>query len=193
MRLVATLVVTGLLLTGCGGSEGGGKGGGARDGQQATAPDPSGATRTIRVTSPAFAEGEPIPKEFTCRGDGISPPLAWSGFPPDTRDLALVVDDPDAPGGGYVHWVVIGISPRADGVAADSAPEGGKQLDATGGPGWSPPCPPSGTHHYRFTIYAIPSTVAFAISNDASLTDVLSVFAANASAWGRLTGTVKAD
>ncbi|HEX7717054.1 MAG TPA: YbhB/YbcL family Raf kinase inhibitor-like protein [Marmoricola sp.] len=193
MKLLAVLVVSGLLLTGCGGGGAGGKAGGTRDGQRASAPEPAASVGTIAVSSPAFDEGGQIPRKYTCRGDGVSPPLTWSGFPPDTRDLALVVDDPDAPGGGYVHWVVVAISPGADGVAADSVPQGGTELDASGGPGWNPPCPPSGTHHYRFTVYAIASSAAFAFSKDASLAVILSAFAANASAWGRLTGTVTAD
>jgi Raf kinase inhibitor-like YbhB/YbcL family protein len=176
-------LVVALLLTGCGSDDSG----------HATAPQPTGVPASVSVSSAAFDEGGPIPTTYTCRGDGTSPPLEWSGVPPDTGSLALVVDDPDAPGGGYVHWVVIGIPAGTDSVAAGSSPAGGKPLDGSGGPGWRPPCPPSGTHHYRFTVYVIPSTTGFAVSDDAPLPDVLATIAGAATAWGRLTGTVTAS
>ena len=181
IRRIPVLVLA-LALTGCGGG----------DVESATASEPTEAP-TIMVSSPAFDEGRTIPAKYTCHGAGTSPPLEWSGVPADTGSLALVVDDPDAPGDGYVHWVVIGIPTGADGVDADSSPSGATVLDGSGGPGWSPPCPPSGTHHYRFTVYAFPSSTAFAVSTTAPLDTLLSTIADQAFAWGRLTGTVSAS
>ncbi|HZU24765.1 MAG TPA: YbhB/YbcL family Raf kinase inhibitor-like protein, partial [Bryobacteraceae bacterium] len=66
------------------------------------------------LKSSAFTDGGNIPVKYTCDGDGISPPLAWSGVPPGTQALALIVDDPDAPSGVFAHWVVFGISPTID-------------------------------------------------------------------------------
>jgi Raf kinase inhibitor-like YbhB/YbcL family protein len=175
------VVVLALALAGCGGRG---------DSEPASASDPTGTPRTITVSSSAFGDGQPIPSKYTCHGAGTSPPLQWSGLPPDVGSLALVVDDPDAPGGGYVHWVVIGIGPGIDSADAGSPPPGATELDASGGPGWSPPCPPSGTHHYRFTVYAFPSTSAFTVSTTAPLAGTLQLLADDAVAWGRLTGTV---
>jgi Raf kinase inhibitor-like YbhB/YbcL family protein len=152
------------------------------------APAPT-ATRSLTVTSPAFREGGPIPSTYTCHGRGVSPELRWSTLPQGT-DAALVVDDPDAPGGDYVHWVVTGIPASVDGVEAGSAPPGAHEVDGTGGPGWKPPCPPSGTHHYRFTVYAVPSDPR--LPTGGSVGDLVAALARAAVAWGRLTGTVSA-
>jgi Raf kinase inhibitor-like YbhB/YbcL family protein len=176
-----------LAVAGCGGNSGG-----ASSGEHATAVDPT-APRSITVTSPAFEEGSTIPSEFTCRGKGLSPPLAWTGVDLDkVSDLALVVDDPDAPNGGYVHWFVSGIKAIDDQLNAGEVPTGAHELAGTDGTGWRAPCPPSGTHHYRFTVYAFPSSSAFAYRTDLPLGEVLEVFADQAVAWGRLTGTVSA-
>src|SRR4051812_30647197 len=77
----------------------------------APAPAPSSAPVTIAVTSPAFADGAAIPEEFTCRGSGEWPPLTWTGLPTGTASVALVVEDPGAPRGTFVHWVLFGLSP----------------------------------------------------------------------------------
>lgn len=177
-----------LVLTGCGSS---GVHDAGRVRGRAVEPD---APRSVTVTSPAFDDGGVIPKQFTCRGKGISPPIQWSGVDIDeTGSLALVVDDPDAPGSGYVHWVVLGIPTGHGAIDAGEVPDGATELPASGGHGWSPPCPPSGTHHYRFTLYAFPSWRVSALADDAPLAQRLSALADDASAWGRLTGTVSAD
>jgi Raf kinase inhibitor-like YbhB/YbcL family protein len=173
------LVLAGLLLAGCG------DGGGAKS----SAPEPTGRA-TITVTSPAFAEGEAIPKQYTCRGDGISPPLEWSGVPADST-VTVVVDDPDAPGGDYVHWVVTALPGSVSGFEAGAPPGSAIELRGTGGPGWTAPCPPSGTHHYRFTVYASPADETFSVEGG-SVTDFVRVLADRATAWGLLTGTVSA-
>ncbi len=110
----------------------------------------------LALSSPAFAAGGAIPTKYGCAGRDVSPPLAWSGVPDGTAELALVVDDPDA--NGFVHWVAAGIPPTATGIpegatGSDAVPVEGR--NSFGKTGWGGPCPPSGTHHYRFRLYAL--------------------------------------
>src|SRR5919201_4155538 len=93
------------------------------------------------LSSSAFRSGEPIPARHGCDGDDVSPPLAWSGVPAEARSLALVVDDPDAPGGTFTHWLAWGIDPSSDGLReGEPAPvEGRNDFGMTGYRG---PCPP---------------------------------------------------
>src|ERR1700681_3063128 len=88
------------------------------------------AVSTLKITSSAFAEGQPIPKRFTCDGANASPPLDWSGVPAGAKALALIVDDPDAPSGLFTHWIVVNLPP-----ATKSLSEGGKTLPAGSGQG----------------------------------------------------------
>lgn len=118
------------------------------------APVPS----TFTLTSSAFASGAPIPKSFTCQGSDISPPLHWSGAPANTRELVLIMRDPDAPGGDFIHWAVAGISPAVSGFSA-----GGVSGLVTPGRnsfgtlGYRGPCPPvgAGEHHYVISLSAL--------------------------------------
>lgn len=120
------------------------------------APAAPSVPASIAVTSPAFADGAAIPREFTCHGTGSSPPLSWTGLPAGTRSVAVVVQDPDAPGGTFVHWVLFGLPPAQHELAAGAVPAGAGQARNSGGEvGWTPPCPPSGTHVYRFTVLAL--------------------------------------
>src|SRR5215216_2614360 len=82
----------------------------------------------ITVSSPAFTEGAAIPQQFTCDGENRSPPLAWAGVPAGTVEAALVVDDPDAPRGTYVHWVVVGLDPSSTELAEGAVPPDARQL-----------------------------------------------------------------
>jgi Raf kinase inhibitor-like YbhB/YbcL family protein len=129
-----------------------GTGGGTGGDEGGTAP-PTTAT-TLRLTSPAFGNGQPIPPEYTCVGDDVSPPLAWAGVPGGTAELALVVRDPDAD--GFIHWVIAGLPPDGTGLARGDPPSQAVQgLNDFGRQGWSGPCPPSGTHNYDFRLYAL--------------------------------------
>jgi len=116
---------------------------------------------TITITSSAFTEGGRLPKEYTCDGSDISPSLAWSGVPEGTQSLALICDDPDAPVGTWVHWVLYNIPPAADGLPRSIAPERTLGNGARHGIndfkkyGYGGPCPPGGTHRYYFKIYAL--------------------------------------
>lgn len=115
------------------------------------------------LTSSSFAAGGPIPAEHSCRGADVSPPLAWSGTPAGTTALVLFVDDPD--GRDWVHWSVLDL-PAADGelpqgvTPATDPPQQG--LNDFGRVGYGGPCPPSGTHHYRFTLYALGAPLGLA-------------------------------
>jgi Raf kinase inhibitor-like YbhB/YbcL family protein len=127
-----------------------------------TATPPPAAPVSMRLTSPAFAAGARIPARFTCDGGDESPPLAWSGVPAKARELALSVDDPDAPGGGFTHWTLYGIAPRTSAIAAGRTPSGAAAgRNSFGKTGYGGPCPPKGDkpHHYRFVLYALPSTL----------------------------------
>ncbi|MFL5681441.1 MAG: YbhB/YbcL family Raf kinase inhibitor-like protein [Chloroflexota bacterium] len=114
-------------------------------------------TMPFTISSTAFAEGEAIPRKFSCDGENVSPALAWEGVPDGAASLALIVDDPDA--GGFVHWVVFDMTASQTGALAEAvsaspdAPPQGK--NGRGQIGWTGPCPPSGTHHYNFTLYAL--------------------------------------
>jgi Raf kinase inhibitor-like YbhB/YbcL family protein len=121
-----------------------------------TPPPRTGQAAAMRVTSPAFAEGGTIPERYTCHGAGTAPDVAWSGVPDGAASVALVVSDPDAPGGTFVHWVVTGLPPADGALTGGKVPAGGREADnSAGDAGWTAPCPPSGTHHYLFTVYAL--------------------------------------
>jgi len=120
-----------------------------------------GKKMEIKVTSAAFAEGEMIPAEFTADGRNISPPLAWTGVPEGTKSIALINDDPDAPMGTWVHWVVYNIGADVTSLEENVLPQetlpNGAMHGTTdfGRIGYGGPAPPSGTHRYFFKIYAL--------------------------------------
>jgi Raf kinase inhibitor-like YbhB/YbcL family protein len=108
------------------------------------------------LTSSAFTPGGSIPRRHTCDGEDQSPPLSWSAPPHGTRSLALILDDPDAPGGRFIHWLAWGIAPDAAGLAGgQAAPSEGR--DDFGTVGYRGPCPPRGhgPHRYRFRLHAV--------------------------------------
>jgi Raf kinase inhibitor-like YbhB/YbcL family protein len=108
----------------------------------------------MALTSPTIVEGGEIPAANTCRGADVSPALQWTPAPVGTVELAVVVRDLDA--GGFVHWVIAGMSPTTGGLAEATAPTGA--VEATnefGRPGWAGPCPPEGTHTYDIRVYAL--------------------------------------
>jgi len=122
----------------------------------------------MNLTSSAFAQGAMIPKEYTCDGRDISPPLSWSEPPEKTQSFALIMDDPDAPMGTWVHWVIYnipatvhtlreGVPPNAD------LPDGSRQgRNSWRRIGYGGPCPPSGTHRYFFKLYALDTMLGLA-------------------------------
>ena len=147
-----------------------------------TAPD------AITVTSTGFQNDQPIPARFSCDGAGVSPPLAWQGVPSEAQALALVVDDPDAPRGTFVHWVVLDIPPSSPSLSEAQLPAGATQAtNSAGKAAYFGPCPPSGTHHYRFTVYALSAPTG--LPDGAGLDEALEAIEASAIARGRLVGT----
>jgi Raf kinase inhibitor-like YbhB/YbcL family protein len=117
------------------------------------------AAGTFALSSPAFAPGASIPARYTCDGRSASPPLAWTQPPHGTRSFAILVEDPDAPGGSFTHWIGWGVAATARGLPAGGhAPREG--LDGAGRLGYTGPCPPSGTHRYVFRLYALSQPLA---------------------------------
>lgn len=109
----------------------------------------------MKITSSAFQEGANIPSKFTCDGADTSPPLQIADIPSGAKSLALIVDDPDAPGGLFTHWTVWNIPPQTSAVGEGSAPKGVQGTNDFGKSGYGGPCPPSGTHRYYFKIFAL--------------------------------------
>jgi Raf kinase inhibitor-like YbhB/YbcL family protein len=120
-----------------------------------------GQAMAFELTSSAFAAGEAIPRRYTCDGDDISPPLAWGDPPAGTQGFALISDDPDAPVGIWVHWVLFNLPadaralPEAVPADADLADGSRHGNSSWRRPGYGGPCPPSGTHRYFFKLYAL--------------------------------------
>ena len=110
---------------------------------------------TMKITSSAFHEGANIPSKFTCDGSDTSPPLQIAGVPSGAKSLVLIVDDPDAPGGLFTHWLVWNIPPQTGSIAEGSAPQGVQGANDFGKSGYRGPCPPPGTHRYSFKIFAL--------------------------------------
>ncbi len=147
----------------------------------------------ITLTSPAFPDGDQIPERHTCDGADLSPPLAWSGVPDGTRSLALVCEDPDAPRGTWTHWLLYRIPPdvRALPEWVPTRPElddGSRQgTNDFGAVGYGGPCPPSGTHRYVFTLYALDAVPD--LPPGASKADFDAAIEGHVLDAGRLTGT----
>jgi hypothetical protein len=153
MRRTFLLILIALLLFGCAQQE-------QKDTLPTTAQNINHAGDDImpsfRITSTAFSEGQPIPMVYTCQGEDTSPPLRIEGVPTGTKSLALVMDDPDAPVGVWDHWVVWNIDPSTTEIKERSTPAGATQgRNSWGMSRYGGPCPPSGTHRYVFTLYAL--------------------------------------
>ncbi len=144
----------------------------------------------FQLTSPAFADGGPIPARYTCDGADTSPPLAFEGLPPKTRALALIFDDPDAPQGTWTHWTwwnLPAASAQLDegaDVAALGALVGQNSWNRTD---YGGPCPPSGTHRYRFHAYALGA--ALDLPAGAAVADLRALLERHSLADAVLTGT----
>ena len=109
----------------------------------------------MKLTSSAFGDGGDIPSRFTCDGDNISPPSEIGDVPEGTEVLALVMDDPDAPMGTFDHWLVWNIPKDTTKIEEGAEPQGIQGRTDFGRTGYGGPCPPSGTHTYRFKLYAL--------------------------------------
>lgn len=123
----------------------------------------------MSISSPAFDNNGDIPAKYSCDADNINPELVFEGVPSDAVSLVLIVDDPDAPGGTWVHWTVWNIDPGTISIAENSAPAGSVQGNTDFGvPGYGGPCPPSGEHRYFFKLFALDTTLDLAASATAS-------------------------
>ncbi|HTR28720.1 MAG TPA: YbhB/YbcL family Raf kinase inhibitor-like protein [Puia sp.] len=143
---------------------------------------------TLTITSPAFDANAMIPVKFTCEGASVSPALHIGKLPSQTKSLAIIVHDPDANRpGGFTHWVVFNIDPAAD------IPEGFKggvqAMNGAGKPGYMGPCPPSGTHHYHFMVYALDTRLR--IGDDSRKADLEKAMEGHILAQGELVGLYK--
>jgi Raf kinase inhibitor-like YbhB/YbcL family protein len=137
MRRLAVAAV--VCLAGCGG------------GDKLGSPPPA-AQRSLTIASPDFPANGAIPARFSCDGAGARPALRFGGVPSDAAELALIVVDPDA--GGFVHWTAYGLPAETRTLGATGLPHGAREGENSAGKsGWTPPCPPSGNHHYEFRLY----------------------------------------
>ena len=109
----------------------------------------------MKLTGSAFVDGGNIPSKYTCDGKNISPPLQISDVPEEAEALVLIMDDPDAPMGTFVHWVVWNIPKDTGNIPEGTEPGGVQGITDFGKTGYGGPCPPSGTHSYRFRLYAL--------------------------------------
>lgn len=141
----------------------------------------------IALTSSDFEAGAVIPVRHTCDGDDASPALAWSGLPAGTASLALEVDDPDAPGGTFTHWLAWGLDPSS-GALPGGTPAPTEGRNGFGGTGYRGPCPPrGGPHRYVFRLYALDTPLALEAGADASA--FRTALAGHVLDTGELTGT----
>lgn len=158
----------------------------------APAADAQEAPMALSLTSTAFTQGQGIPAVHSCDGKGVSPPLAWSAAPAGTNSFALIMDDPDAPMGTYVHWVIYNIpaSVKAlpEGMPSQAMlPDGTVQGPNTSGrTSYAGPCPPSGTHRYFFKLYALDAILKLPA---AGKDDLLQAMQGHILAEGELMGT----
>lgn len=157
------------------------------------------APMTIRLESPAFEAGGTIPRKYTCDGEDLSPPLAWSGVPEAARSLVLICDDPDAPRGTWTHWVLYDLPAEVTGLPEGLPIEGTVPIPAGGAEqvarqgrndfrklGYGGPCPPSGSHRYFFRLYALDTTTG--PEPGATRQEVLKALAGHVLAQGELMG-----
>jgi Raf kinase inhibitor-like YbhB/YbcL family protein len=149
----------------------------------------------LTLTSSAFKDGEMIPRRYTCDGEDISPDLQWSGTPEATRSLAIICEDPDAPVGTWVHWVLFNLPADIRGLSEAVSAHPTLENGAVQGKndwarfGYGGPCPPSGTHRYVFTLYAL--DVPLDLKSGATKSGVLEAMQGHILAESRITGTYR--
>lgn len=110
----------------------------------------------MKLKSPAFLDNQQIPSQYSCDGDNVNPPLEINDIPENAKSLVLIMDDPDAPGKTFTHWLMWNIPPQTKEILESDWPEGAEQgINDRGQLGYQGPCPPSGVHHYHFKLYAL--------------------------------------
>jgi len=165
----------------------------------ATTPNPGTQTTqtatTTKLASSAFTEGEAIPRQYTCAGINISPPLEWTGIPKSAKTIAIIADDPDASAGTWVHWVIYNLPADTIGMIENLPPteeikggglQGKNDFEKIG---YGGPCPPSGTHRYFFKIYALDSELP--LKSGATKADVEKAMSGRVLAQAQLMGTYR--
>jgi Raf kinase inhibitor-like protein, YbhB/YbcL family len=149
----------------------------------------------FKLTSTAFKEGQPIPSTYTCDGVNVSPPLEWSGLPKNAKSIAIIADDPDAPGGMWVHWVLYNLPAKNIGLvenlpATEKLAAGGFQgKNDFEKIGYGGPCPPSGTHRYFFKIYGLDADLS--LKAGATKAEVEKAMAGHILSQAQLMGTYR--
>lgn len=150
---------------------------------------------SIILQSPAFKNNEPIPSRYTCDGENISPALNWDHLPEDTRTITIVVHDPDAPSGNFIHWIIYDIpvtmKDLQEGITSTlNLPDGAAMgTNDARRIGYYGPCPPSGVHHYHFTIYAVNTFLR--LDAGATRTELMQSMKGHILEEGKLVGTYK--
>lgn len=180
MRARALIVAMAVGAAGC--SSGGGSAG-------STLSTLAGGASGFEVTTPAFDDGHAIPVESTCDGDGVSPRLEWRDVVDEAAVLALVVTDPDAPKGLFVHWTAWNIPVGTRKINAGGPVPGVEGLNSAGGIGWTAPCPPAGDgpHRYVFDMYGLREPLD--VESGADAEELIAAMEPLVVASGRVTGT----
>lgn len=124
------------------------------------------ANTNMKIESSVFENNRKVPAKYTCDGKNISPPLVISGVPETAKSLALIVDDPDASIGTWVHWTIWNMDPALTEITEDSVPEGIEGATSFDKPGYGGPCPHSGTHRYFFKLYALDTLLSIPETSD---------------------------
>lgn len=146
-----------------------------------------GNVETLKVTSSAFSEGASIPRKYTCEGENVSPPLSWSPVPAGTESWVVIADDPDAPAGTWVHWVLYDLPPETESLPEGAPGYGVAGRNTSRKEGYSGPCPPPGpAHRYFFRIYALDTTLN--LKPGATAAEVEKAMAGHVLAKGELMG-----
>lgn len=140
--------------------------------------------KELSVKSEAFQNNQKIPVKYTCDGKGVNPPLKINGIPPETGSLAIILEDPDAPSGRFTHWLIWNISPEGE-ILENSVP-GVQGTNSSGRTSFAKPCPPSGTHHYIFKVYALDAELK--LGEGASRRELEQAMQDHVIAKGELTG-----
>jgi Raf kinase inhibitor-like YbhB/YbcL family protein len=154
-----------------------------------------GTIMEFKVTSAAFKEGELVPKKYTCDGENISPPIEWTGTPATAKCLALICDDPDAPRGTWVHWVIFNIPTDTKGLSENIPRKSTLGNGAWQGMndshelGYDGPCPPGGTHRYYFKTYALDKVLT--LESGATKAQLLKAMEGHILGEGQLMGRYK--
>jgi Raf kinase inhibitor-like YbhB/YbcL family protein len=156
----------------------------------ASLPKEVSAMDTLKITSPAFQNNGHITSKYTCDGEDIDPPLMIENCPQGAKSIAIIVDDPDAPVGIWVHWVIWNIAPNVKEIKENTVPQGAVEgMNDFGKHSYGGPCPPSGTHRYFFKVYALDTM--FSISPNSNKADLEKAMKGHILAQGQIIGLYK--